>query len=283
MDNEEIMTEQSDDVIAGGADENETLSYDNGVTESSENTEQAQETEQVWDGSKYVFKYKGQDIVPKSRDHLLQLASRGHMYDQDQQAVKRAQLELEQQKQALQKYMDIDKHASENPELFNQIQEVVQKFQSGSGLSDDLDPVVGDKISALQKEIEDLKGFKNTVSEQQAEQQLESEMNELMNTYSQYDWEVDTDGTGSLYTKILKHALDTGATSMRTAFRDYMFDSISTSSKAEALKEQKQNRVEAQKAGKIGGGVAPRPANSSIQYSKNDSYQTLSEKAKQMI
>jgi len=224
----------------------------------------------------FALNYKGQTIIPKDRQHLINLAQQGHGYSQRMEELNKREKELETLGQSYSRYEGLDKAFQENPALAQEIQNVVQRYQQGLVGQDgeELDP----QLVEIRQKTEELERFKQETQARMADQQLQSEVKSLREANPDFPWDVD-DGSGTLEQKVLKHAFDTQSPSLTMAFRDMMWDNHTLNQRAKGAKQVQANRQKQLSSGVVQRTSTPPPPQNNS-FNPNDSYADLAGKAK---
>lgn len=230
----------------------------------------------------WALNYKGQQVMPKDRDHLVNLAQKGWSYEQAMEQINREKQEFARQQGEISRYIELDKAMKADPQFANSLYNFIREYNEGGGQQ-------GEKLQQnqqdnpefvqLRQELEDLKSWKQQNLLERAQEQIDSELANLAQRYPNYDWQSDT-GSGTLAYRLLKHAHDNNFVDLHTAFKDLMFDEVSKQTKFDTLKQQKEVQQRQAKQGVVQTGspasVAPKkPA----AYSSGDSYNDLYKKA----
>ena len=75
----------------------------------------------TWNPQEWGMTYKGQQVFPKDRQHLVNLAQQGWGYSQSMEQLKREKAEIEASKGQYSKYDALEKALTQNPQLANSI------------------------------------------------------------------------------------------------------------------------------------------------------------------
>lgn len=224
-----------------------------------------------FDPNQWSFKYKGKPFLPKDRNHLMSLASQGLGATQRIEEYNKKEAELEQMRNQYSKYADLDKNFQSNPEFAQRVFELQQQIGQGE---QEIDP----NVAQIKAELQELKQWKEQQSMELVDRQLDNEMNELKKSHSNHNWELD-EGDGTLTKRIMKHAYDNNFPTLEAAYRDFMWDSVQTNAKGQAIKQMTGAQKAAHRQGvvqpAVNSGVVPKkPA-----YNKGDSWNDVAEKA----
>jgi hypothetical protein len=229
-----------------------------------------------WNPDEWGLSYRGQTIKPKDRQHLINLAQQGLSYSQSMAALKQQQEEMQKRYQG---YDQLDNLFRTNPAVAQRVAAVLQEMEQGTPQQQ--------QQAAMQlppeflNEIQELKEFKTTFVQQQADQQLDAEIAKLKGDYADEQWDApDPNGQGTLIYRVMKHAYDNKFPNLNSAYRDLMWDHRQTAIKADALKQGVANRQAQTKAGVLTGATPGQPSQRpQFTYNKSDSYNDLVGKA----
>lgn len=228
----------------------------------------------------WALNYKGQQVMPKDRDHLVNLAQKGWSYEQAMEQINREKQEFAKQQGEISRYIELDKAIKADPQFANSLYEFIRQYNEGGQQQQQQNQQQENpEYVQLRQELEDLKSWKQQNLLERAQEQIDSELANLAQRYPNYDWQSDT-GSGTLAYRLLKHAHDNNFVDLHTAFKDLMFDEVSKQTKFDTLKQQKEVQQRQAKQGVVQTGspanVAPKkPA----AYSSGDSYNDLYKKA----
>lgn len=224
-----------------------------GVQDQQQQPQQGQQPE-TWDPKPWKMTYKGTEVYPSSREHLVNLAQQGYGYSQSMAQLKKDRQEIESTKTRYQKYDALEAALQANPDLATNIWELVEGRKQntrGNSEGDDqgfrLPPEVLNKLGEFDK-------FKSTYEQQRADESLEKEISELRSKYPDQPWDTDT-GSGTFRERLLSHALENNILDLRLAYKDLMWDAQMTNVKADALKQNKEQRQKAKAAGVVDAGI----------------------------
>lgn len=243
--------------------------------EAGEESGQSQTTQQDnFDPKTWSMTYKGQTVMPKDRQHLINLAQQGWGYSQSMADLKRQRAEIEASKGKYSKYDALDQALTSNPQLAESIWGIVQKH---NGTGSDNQPGQGLPPEVMTK-LQEFDQFKQTYQQQQADQTLQSELKELRGKYTDEPWDVNT-GEGTLEQRVIQHALDKNILDLHVAYKDLMWDNMQSKVKATTLNKAKEAKLKAAKQGIVDGGSPDSGSAAKDQtYKSGDTYHSLTEK-----
>lgn len=254
----------------------QTQAAQNGTTSP---TQAQNEIEFTWNGKQ----------IKAPLDRAKQWAQQGYDYAQKMAEFNRRQEEIAQKeawaKTAEDRYKPIDEYVQQNPQFWDFVTQQWQQQQlqaQGQGGLDPSNPVVQKLLS----EINDVKQFKQTLEQErqtqqrvQEDQQLDGEIKSIREQYKDLDFDApQADGT-SLEQRVLKHAIDNGIKSFKTAFRDLLHDELLKKAEErgkEAITKDIQKR---NKTGLLGVSPTPRKGVNHAEDIKTKSYDRLLEEA----
>lgn len=229
----------------------------------------------VWNGSEWKFTGNGKEIVPESREKLLQWASQGHNYSQRMgdlnkthaQRMAEADARDAHAKELEQKYSpfsQVEDFAQKNPGWWDHVQKSFHDREIPQGL----DPQIAQVLSPLAEKVGSLEKFIQTQQElaQQAQQQqefqkqdqaLDAEVESIRKQYPNIDLSAPDESGESLERRVYKHAADNGIGTFRAAFRDLLFDQLSVQQSAQNRIQAVRSQQTQAKAGVLGQTQAP--------------------------
>lgn len=233
-----------------------------------------------FDPRQWGYKYRGQEMYPKDRNHLITLAQQGHMATQRMAELNKRAAELDEMSKRFGPYQQLDEVFQKNPKFAQQIWDLYQRAQAG-------EDVVGSSanggeapyLGQLTQELNTIKSEFQRLKEEREDQALQKEVDSLKSSHPDHEWGQD-DGDGTLEKRIMQHALDGGFSTLESAYRDMFFDQVRTNAEAAALKRAKENRIAEKKAGVIDkSGSGQRPAQRSGFNVRDASWNQIAEAA----
>ena len=237
-----------------------------------------------FDPNHWQLNVKGQQIVPKDRQHLIDLAQKGSSFESNQAAFNQERISFQSQIQNLEQYKPMDQWINGDQAKI----QALNQFITGYGQKpapDYIDEETAQGFSSVHAELAEMKQKFQTQEQREearavkeADTELNTEISDLRKTYPKYNFDLD-DGTGNLERKVLQFASDNGINNLTHAFRVMMFDSSQTSAKMDALKQQTQSVQQQSKAGVVTQGMPVGQSVKKIDF-KNKSMGTLAEEAK---
>jgi hypothetical protein len=267
--------------VEQGLDTPEPVSNEQTGDVGSQNSQegQQQDTSQNWNPQEWALQFKGQQIYPKDRQHLVNLAQKGYSYETSMEQVNQERERIARLQGEYKRYEQLDEALKTNPGFAQQLWGYINNLQNQNKDQQNQESELPPQFQQVQSELEELKSWKNQYAEQQASQAIDNELSQLASKYSQYDWQSD-DGTGSLAYKVLKHAHDNNILNLNSAFRDLMFDQSQQQTKLNTLKQQKEQTQKLHREGVVqsSGASTSQPMKKSG-YSSQDTYGDLAQKA----
>lgn len=220
---------------------------------------------EVWDGTKWSLKYRDQTIIPKDRDHLVNLAQQGFSYSQRMEELKNREKQLETQGAKFSQYEKLEKAFEANPKFRDQVYKWYdQSFtpeQQKATEAQTQQQAGGNIPPELLQEIASLKEFKAQFEAQQeqqavakADEAVVSEIDDLKKQFPRDDWDSPASNGMTLTQEIIKHSLDNGGMKLATAYKDLMWDQHVKTTEAETLKKSAENKKASARAGIVAGG-----------------------------
>lgn len=196
----------------------------------------------AWSPDEYKLKYQDEEIVPKSKEELINLAQLGVVYNKkkdhySQIEKERNEIEERLSDPELQRRLQI---IQSNPEVFERILNEV------SGEGDDDDDFTDPKIKELESKLSKFDTMFDNISKEKEDQELNIQMTNLCNKYKNYDWETQDEQGRTLITKVLEHSYNNNIPNVETAFRDYMFDNALKIKEEQTIKKTKSKSKDKQ-------------------------------------
>jgi len=246
-----VGTDINDDL--NGVVDNEAVLDDTVVDDSvsqEEASTAADGTSEQWDGTPFTLNFRGKQIVPKSKEELINLAQQGHRFNQrmsalnqqEQQLKARAAryAQLEQLIQRIEAEPDFKKH------IFN--------YKQQSGQQQENTPISEDVIKKMiQPHLQEVTALKEQLEERNADIELEKETTALKTKYPNEDWDTEDENGETFLHDVYRHALEHNLP-LETAYRDIKYDSIAVNSEAAALKRQRDQEITNRKKGIVSTG-----------------------------
>lgn len=240
----------------------------------------AQGTDQTGDQSKsdaaatkqaiqeYEIKYGGKSIKAPI-DKIIRWAEQGYEAPtkigelnkklESYAAKEKAFQEMEQ------KYGPVDKYVRDNPQWFEFMQSQYQR-QMEQAQQNQAAPQINQVIEPLQKQIQELMSYKDTIEKERYEARMrqedvayQSELESLRKSYPKVDFNsVDQSGK-SLEYRVLEHATQNGINKFTTAFRDFYHDELVKAAEVEAKEKVMKDKQSRTKLGILGVSSTPTP------------------------
>lgn len=274
---EQYIPEGAESTLAQG-EQGQDASAD--VTQGQDAQPNAQQVVQPgndFDPKQFAYKYKGQEFSPKDRNHLTQLMSKGHSYEQSMAAVKQEQQRIAELQNRYKPYEQLDQMFKKNPQFQQELYALRDKFQNPQ------QPGQPSVPPEIQQKLEQFEQFQNNFVQQQANDALDKQIAGAKQKYGQYDWNTD-DGDGNLETKVLKFMQESQIFDFEKGFRSYAFDMAQSRAQATGLQQAAQAQQQRHRQGVVDGGapsVPPTPA-APPNYAKS-SYGNLANMAKREL
>lgn len=223
---------------------------------------------------------KGQVLNPKDREHLVNLAQQGMSYSDSMAKLNEEKQRMAEEYEPLKQYAALDQQFRDDPAFQNHLTEAINTYRANKELGTEETPPY---VQQLLQRVETMEQHKSQQDQTNADGQLATELNALKAEYPTVDWDAD-EGEGTFTHQVLKHAYENGIPSLKSAFRDIMFDQVALNAKAEALKAAEKKKLDAIKAGKVTAGTNGARVNPNADgYASGDSYNDAAAKALRMI
>jgi hypothetical protein len=228
----------------------------------------------VWNGKEWEFEWNGKKIVPETRDHLQKWMSLGYNYSQRMGELNKTHAQRMQEAEAREAaakaleqkfsvYSQVDDFAQKNPEWWAHVNDAFK-----SRATHGLDPALAQVVAPLQEKLSLLEQHFQT--QQQAAEKaaleakhreedtaLDAEIESIRKQYPNIDLSARDESGMPLEQRIYKHASEIGTTSFRAAFRDYLFDQLTTQQRAQTKLQAVQQTQAQARAGLLGKTPAP--------------------------
>jgi hypothetical protein len=223
---------------------------------------QAQASTDDFNPQQWTLKFRGKDITPKDRQHLVNLAQQGYSYSQRAEELKRREEELTSQAAQYDKYKQLAEAFQANPQLQQRIMQMYSETQQEQGKDNKQS---GQELAALQpylQKVETLEQRLQAYDQKAADDELKAEFDKLVSSHEE-DWETPNEEGHTLRWEILNHAHKNNFYSLESAYRDFMWDTVQNRTKADTLKKQAEVRRKQAKEGVVASKVTQSPPPSS--------------------
>lgn len=241
-----------------------------------------------FDPNSFGLNFKGQQVFPKDREHLINLAQQGWGYSQSMEQLNIRQKEMDKTEGTYSKYKEFDDQMAQDPKLAQHIRDAYSGYYGNQDQTQNLDDQTQNtddpRIAQMQGQLQELSNHRDEDISNKADLDLQNTINTLKQQYPDQPWDNDT-GDGTLTHRLIKHALDKGIDNIDLAYKDYMWDSVQANTTAATLKKQKEQTQKNFKNGVIDTGFsnATNKGNKMPGYSPGNSYGDLSQKAIQIL
>jgi len=222
---------------------------------------------------KYTFTANGKEVEATIED-MKKYASQGYNYSQHIESFKKQQQELDDKYKS---YKEVDSYIEKNPQWWEAVQKAYNNRETPADLKQEgLSPEIQKTLNEVLKFKVDMEKEKEVREKARQDEALDKEIKSIRESFPDIDFSArGKDDEHTLEQKILTHAHNNGIPSFKSAFRDYMFDSM-----LQLAKEQGKESVqrELQKQNKLGLLYKSEAPNKSIQPAKdikNKSYEDL--------
>jgi hypothetical protein len=233
-----------------------------GVQESVQEGQQQQQsdvqaTQPIWNGKEYALKYRGGEVVPESREKLINWAQLGYSYDQRAASLKAKEQEISQLQQRYAELERLSQNFETNPQFKQSVLDLYYKsmgnqvqgqvVQQGQGQA-------GDNLSAFQpylKKIDDLQSRFESYENHQADVRLNEEIESLKSKYKDIDWNTPDVNGRTLLDDVKKESHRMDGIPLEAAFRNLYWDQMQAKIKADTLKAQADEAIAKKKKGVV--------------------------------
>jgi hypothetical protein len=253
---------------AAASDETATAAQDAkkaGDVEDKGSTQVGQsEPDPDWVSDKFPLKFRGRQIIPKTRQELLNWAQLGYNYDQRSKALTQREQQQEQLNAKYEQLEQVNQLFEQVPDFKRRVFEIYQEMQGqknrpasqpGAAPAGQMDPSVAQYISGLEQRVSQFETRFKKFDESAADNEVRSEIKDLRASHPDEEWDVQDAETGkTLEREVVEHAYKNSFPSLRAAYRDLMWESVQAKSKAEALKDASEKQRKNVKAGVVSNG-----------------------------
>jgi len=263
--------QMSQEAVPAEGTQEQTTEPEPGTETTPPPTGEQQPQPDTWNADEYALNYRGTRQIPASKEELINLAQKGYSYSQEMEKLKgqRQQLDTEYAK-----YRQFDDLLKSNPALAQQITQVVQEQANNPGAQQQTQE--GQLPPEVLSRINNLEQFSQQQVKREQDMVLDNEIGQIKQKYPNNNWK-------DLERPLLQFAYDNGISNLDYAYRAMTYDNVGTNARAEALKTQQQNRMNARQQGIVQNGqVAPiTPPAQQQTYRHGDSYSELARKMSQ--
>lgn len=222
-------------------------------------TEAQQPVEDVWDGKPFALKFRGREIIPESKEKLINLAQLGHTYSTKLNDLQTRENTLSERLKAVEQYEQLSKAFESNPAFKQQILNMYYQSQNGGQAADqevngsqqpNVDPKLLEQVNSLSQ-------WREQYEQSRADEDLKSEISQLVSSNPGFDWKTTDEEGKTLVHDVLQKAHELGGVPLEVAFRAVAWDQMREQAAAEALK----NNAAAKEANAAKGkAVSPQPS-----------------------
>lgn len=275
-----------------GATGNEVLEHDAGTGEAQASetqeavaqeqgsvqnaTEQQQPEPPDFIADQWALKFRGKQVLPKTREELLNWAQLGYNHNDRNKALLERERKLEAMAKKYEQLEQLQQNFDSNQPFKTAVFELYKKYlanpqgfmqQAGDAVDEgaatpELKAAL-QEINSLKEEINGLKGTYQTWQDKQTDEQVSKEISALKEAHPNEDWTTPDENGRTLEYEILVHAEENGFKTLEQAYRDMRFDNIIADTKAQALKEAEEKKRTEARAGNVsrGGGATAAAVN----------------------
>jgi hypothetical protein len=219
--------------------------------------QQPQPAQPQWNGQEYALNFRGRQIVPRDRNHLINLAQQGYAYETRAQELARKEQEYAQKDEQYKQFAQLEQAFESNPIFKQQLMQLYQQSMSGQ-LQPQQQQVEGQQqvqgspdYSPLLEKYQTLEQKLSQYEAAQADQELTKEIDTLKAKFQRNDWDMIDERGQSLTDAIMQHAYKLGGVPLETAYKDMMWEQSQQNAQAEALKNQAEQRQQQVKKGVV--------------------------------
>jgi hypothetical protein len=185
-------------------------------------------------------------------------------------------------------YLEVDQFARENPEWWQQVQDLYAQREALRQKADPNNPLT-QELSQVKNQLQELSKFKNEILQERTQAQhkqeddaLDTEIKSIREKFADLDWNTANEQGHNLERQVLTYATQRGIGNFQDAFRAFIFDKAVVRAE-ERGKESVGKTIQKQvKAGIIGKSPTPTQGIQSTSV-KGKSYEDLLNEAKQEL
>ena len=231
----------------------------------------------AWDGSQFKMKFRDKEIVPPTREQLVNWAQQGYGYSQRAAELNTREAALKKLEESTGQYQKLAEAFDANPQFKQQIMKLYQDTISGAAAAQaagdqsgvqanndilkQIQPLIQQAVAPFQQKAQQFDEFQKQMANRAADESLTKEMEALKEKYKEHDWNTEDEGGHTLMWRILNLANDKGLTDPEDGYRLYMFNNVAERSRADALRGEAKRIEEQKRLGVVSNGhVIPQPA-----------------------
>ena len=203
--------------------------------------------EPVFDGSPYQYTFRGAQVVPGSKEEMIEKMQIGHSAQINKQKLETDRADLDSQIQENKQLADLKAELSRNPALHQGITELYNQHTQ--------------QQPATQQPLQDPRV--DTILAQQADDTLNREMASLQSKFPNHPWDKDT-GDGTYRQQILNFMKSRGIMDPVDAYKTFNFDAATKEATFNGASTASQQAVAANQNGFVGTGNAAPPATPAV-------------------
>ena len=204
----------------------------------------------------WTLRFRGREIQPKDRQHLINLAQQGYLYNQKAQELSARERQLQEQAGQYAQYQQLVEAFQQNPALKQKLVQMYQEAQQGGYSQQAQQPGMGqqpiEQLTPYLQKVNELDQRFKQLDDEKADQEVQNEIASLIANHPDDDWKSRDENGRDLKWEIVNHAYRNNFPTLEAAYRDLMFDTAVTRAKSEALKRQAEQKRKAHKAGIVG-------------------------------
>jgi hypothetical protein len=257
---QELEGRQEDSPDEGGAAPIEGQGDDQGGQQVQDGGQQGG-GQPTWNPKEYALKYRDKEVLPRDRQHLIDLAQQGFSYSKRMAELKELEKQLETQRGKYSQYSQLEEAFAKNPVFRKKVLEWYNSSMSPDGGQQEeggqaaaIPKELVDTIRELQERVGKYDEDRQLHEQERADKELSGEIDELKKKYSRQDWDQLASSGKTLMQEICEHAYNMGGIKLETAYRDLMWDSHTKNSEANGRKAAAESAAAAKKAGMVSGG-----------------------------
>lgn len=239
--------------------------------------------EAPWSPPEYLM--LGEEKVPWDKASVW--LGQGRHYSQKAQELNRKEQEIAErakQYEGYETYKPVAEFVNNDPQgkqwwdFVQQQWETRHTYNQPEEIKETLNPWINE-INSLKQELSDLKQFKQSLTQKEQDQQLDAEIAQTKDKFSNVDWSaLDASGL-TLEQRVINHGAKNGHPGFRSAFLDYYADNLGDIFGAERKEAEAKAQVAQAKTGIIGKSPTSKTQLQKPENHRSRSYEDLTEEA----
>jgi hypothetical protein len=223
--------------------------------------------ESVWDGKQFALKFRGKEIIPESKDKLINLAQLGHTYSTKLNDLQSRESALAEQMKAVEELNSMRTAFEKNPAFKQQILNLYYQSQGQGNQEVTEGQQEANVPPELVKTVNELSQWRQTYETQRADEDLRSEISDIVQKNPDFDWKTADENGQTMIHDVLKKAQELGGVPLSVAFKEVAWEQMQEMAKANALKAYNDQKAAVANKGKA---VSPQKSTSAPKQNQPD-------------